>query len=274
MLEVLQESGPHAKVCEPDPKGLSVKSHAPRSAVLWTGGKDSALALYEARSAGYVIDRLVTFAPSNPDFLAHPIAIMRAQAQAMGLPHEVIEITSDARAGYRSAFTRLRQQDDIAVVITGDIDLVEGLPNFVRECCSGLDVEVVTPLWQRNRTELMRRLIDLEFEVIFTLVKQPWFTADWLGRRIGVESFQALEELHRANGMDVCGENGEYHTMVLNGPMFHERLTLELGTPKQTEEMAYLSIEAIHAETLRAGRSVTLREENARPKRQLEERAR
>lgn len=235
-----------------------MKPHSPRSAVLWTGGKDSALALYEARSAGYFIDRLVTLAPLNPEFLAHPIAIMRAQARAMGLPHEVVEIASDAHAGYRSAFTRLRQQDGIAVLITGDIDLVEGMPNFVRECCAGLDVEVVMPLWQRNLTKLMRKLIDANFEVIFTLVKQPWLTADWLGRRIGVESLQALEELHHATGMDVCGENGEYHTMVLNGPMFRERLTLELGTSKQTDQMAYLSVETIHARTLPAGRSTTL----------------
>ena len=89
----------------------------------------------------------------------------------MGLPHEVVEIGSDARAGYRSAFARLRQQDGIAVLITGDIDLVEGMPNFVRECCQGLDVEVFMPLWQCNRSELMRKLVDLNFEVIFTLVK-------------------------------------------------------------------------------------------------------
>ena len=234
-------------VCEPDRKGSSVQSHSPKSAVLWTGGKDSALALYAARNAGYCIDRLVTFAPLNPDFLAHPIAIMRAQAHVMGLPHEVVEIGSDARAGYRSAFARLRQQDGIAVLITGDIDLVEGMPNFVRECCQGLDVEVFMPLWQCNRSELMRKLVDLNFEVIFTLVKQPWFTADWLGRRIGVECLQTLEELHRETGMDVCGENGEYHTMVLNGPIFRERLTLEVGTSRQTERMAYLSVEAIHA---------------------------
>ena len=229
-----------------DRRELSVKSHSPRSAVLWTGGKDSALALYEAQSAGYFIDRLVTFAPLNPKFLAHPIAVMRAQAHAIGLPHEVVEITSDAHAGYRSAFARLRQQDGIAVLITGDIDLVEGMPKFVRECCRGLDVEVFMPLWQRNRTELMRKLIDVNFEVIFTLVKQPWFTADWLGRRIGVESLQELEELHQSTGMDACGENGEYHTMVLNGPMFRERLTLELGTSKLTDQMAYLSVKTIH----------------------------
>ncbi len=242
-------------VCEANRKGSLVKPRASRSAVLWTGGKDSALALYEARNAGYFIDRLVTFAPSNPEFLAHPITIMRAQAQAMGLPHDVVEIGSDARTGYRDAFVRLCQQEGITALITGDIDLVEGMPNFVRECCRGLDLEILMPLWQRNRTELMRKLVALNFEVIFTLVKQPWLTADWLGRRIGIESLQALEELHHATGMDVCGENGEYHTMVLNGPIFRERLTLELGTSKQIDRMAYLSVETIHAGARPAGRN-------------------
>jgi uncharacterized protein (TIGR00290 family) len=233
-----------------DRKRSSVQSPSLKSAVLWTGGKDSALALYEARCAGYFIDRLVTFAPSNPDFLAHPIALMRAQAHAMGLPHEIVEIGPDARAGYRSAIARLRQQHGIAVLITGDIDLVEGMPNFVRECSRGLDVDVFMPLWQRNRSELMRKLVDLDFEVIFTLVKQPWFTIDWLGRRIGVECLQALEELRQATGIDICGENGEYHTMVLNAPMFGERLSLELGVAKQVDQMACLSVEMIHPERI------------------------
>jgi uncharacterized protein (TIGR00290 family) len=241
-----------------DRKRLSVKPRLPRSAVLWTGGKDSALALYEARSAGYFIDRLVTFAPLDPEFLAHPIAIMRAQAQAMGLPHEVVEIGSDVRAGYRSTFARLHQQDGITVLITGDIDLVEDMPNFVCECCRGLDMKVFMPLWQRNRQDLMRKLVGLDFEVIFTLVRQPWLMADWLGRRIGIESLQALEELHHATGMDICGENGEYHTMVLNGPIFRERIMLELGTSKQTDQMSYLTFKTIQARPRSSGRSTTL----------------
>jgi uncharacterized protein (TIGR00290 family) len=245
---MLQDNQQHALVCRPDRKRLSVRPLRSSLPVLWTGGKDSALALYEARRAGYFIDRLVTFAPFNPDFLAHPIALMRAQAHAMGLLHEVLEIGPDARAGYRSAIARLRQQDGIAVLITGDIDLVEGMPNFVHECSRGLDVDVFMPLWQRNRSELMRKLVDLDFEVIFTLVKQPWFTIDWLGRRIGVECLHALEELHRATGIDICWENGEYHTMVLNGPMFDERLSLELGASKLVDQMAYLSVKMINPE--------------------------
>lgn len=224
------------------------KTSARKAAVLWTGGKDSALALYEARQAGCDIDRLVTFAPPQPDFQAHPVAVMQAQAGALGLSHQVIETGPDFRESYRAAFARLREEEGISVIITGDIDRVDGLPNFVQECCDGLDVEVCLPLWQRERRELLRWMLALGFEIVFSLVKQPWLSAEWLGRRIGADTLRALEAVHRATGMDIGGENGEYHTIVLNGPIFQKRLILKPGVPKQMDQMACLSVETIYAD--------------------------
>lgn len=226
---------------------MSMNTISDKSAILWTGGKDCALALHEARDAGYTIDRLVTFAPANPSFLAHPIAVMQAQARAMGLGHEIVEVGSDARADYRAAIARLREQDGIGTLVTGDIDLVAGLPNFVKECCEGLDVQTCMPLWNRDRLDLMTRLIDLNFAVVLSLVKKPWFTSDWLGRRIDAACLRDLRDLHTKNGVDLCGENGEYHTIVLNGPGFAREITLELDGQGSCEEMMYLKVRGVQA---------------------------
>jgi diphthine-ammonia ligase len=217
-----------------------------KSAVLWTGGKDSALALHEARAAGWVVDRLVTFAPPNPDFLAHPIAVMAAQARAIGLPHQLVEIAGDAREGYRAAIDRMRTHDGIGALVTGDIDLVDGLPNFVGECCRGLDVQVVTPLWGRARLELMNKLIDLGFEAVMSLVKRPWFTPQWVGRRIDAACLRDMQALGDSCGLDLCGENGEYHTVVLNGPIFRHGLSLDLGPPKEVGQMMHINVMGVH----------------------------
>ena len=64
-----------------------------KSAVLWTGGKDSALALFISIKEGHQIDRLITFAPPNPTFLAHPLEIIKEQAIQLAIPHQLIEIT-------------------------------------------------------------------------------------------------------------------------------------------------------------------------------------
>jgi uncharacterized protein (TIGR00290 family) len=195
--------------------------------------------MHDAMCAGHPIDRLVTFAPPDAKFLAHPISVMRAQADAMGLPHQIIEVGPDARADYRSAISQLGRQG-ITALVTGDIDRVQNLPNFVQECCEGLDMEVLMPLWQADRLAVLQRLVDLGFEVVFSLVKEPWFSSpDWIGRRLDPAS---ILDLQKMPGVDACGENGEYHTLVLDAPMFKHRIELELGPSLKTGNMFHLNI--------------------------------
>ena len=89
------------------------------AAMLWTGGKDSSMALYEANQNGYCVRCLVTFAPPEPNFLAHPLSFIKMQAQALALPHYVCpsarrsrEVTRPAWAGYamKWAFSALSQE--------------------------------------------------------------------------------------------------------------------------------------------------------------------
>src|SRR5690242_20301545 len=103
------------------------------AAVLWTGGKDCSLALHEARRDGYGIQCLVTFAPLNPNFLAHPPAFMKMQAEALGLPHHIISISEPFEKSYETALCQLREKMGITTVITGDIAEVGGSPNWIRE---------------------------------------------------------------------------------------------------------------------------------------------
>lgn len=196
------------------------------AAALWTGGKDCSLALHEAMADGYCVDRLVTFAPVEANFLAHPLKVMAAQAKAIGLPHQVVRIATPYKDGYRAAIERMRQEEGIGHLITGDIDLVEGMPNFVKECCEGLDVQTVMPLWNASRPEVLERLLEAGFEAILSCVKSPWFTMEWLGRTIDRQCVEEFEHLHATKGLDLCGENGEYHTLVLDGPIFRRRLRL------------------------------------------------
>lgn len=196
------------------------------AAVLWTGGKDSALAMQVAGDGGLDIKRLVTFAPRGGNFLAHPLSVMALQAEAIGLPHQVIQIEEPYFESYRAGLGGLLAEG-IGTVVTGDIAEVAGMPNWIRQCCQGLGVEVQTPLWGGDRRGLMLRLIDGGFRVIFSCVKRPWFTADWLGRTIDRVVLAEMERLSAVNGLDLCGENGEYHSLVLDGPMFRKRVAIE-----------------------------------------------
>ena len=142
-----------------------------KAAVLWTGGKDSALSLFKAMNEGYIIDRLITFVPPNPTFLAHPLSIVQEQAKALQVPHYLVEIVAPFDKSYENAISKLKEEG-IDTLITGDIAEVEGAPNWIRERSKPSGMQVYTPLWYENREEIIEELISLNFEVIFSCVKK------------------------------------------------------------------------------------------------------
>ncbi len=217
---------------------------AKNAAVLWTGGKDCALAHWDAAEAGHRVTRLVTFAPETREFLSHPLSFMSRQAEAMGLPHQVIPVAEPYREGYVNAIRALAEQG-VDALITGDIAEVDGYPNWIRECSEGSGVEVLTPLWGIDRLSLLRRLLDLRFRVILSCVKGPWLTAEWLGREITQETMDELQALNRVNGIDPCGENGEFHTLVTDSPLFHKALHIDSFTPESRDSMHTMRIHTV-----------------------------
>lgn len=210
------------------------------AAVLWTGGKDSALALYEASQRGWRIRSLVTFIPDGADFLAHPLPFMQAQAQAMGVPHLTMTIAEPFRAGYEKAIKVLKEESGIEVLVTGDIALVDGHPNWIRECSRPSGLAVWTPLWEQDRLGLLKRMVAAGFQIILSGVYQPWFSQDWLGVELNPRSLERLSALGQETGLDLCGEQGEYHTLVLDGPCFRKRIVLKGYTQGRHGELWFM----------------------------------
>ena len=210
-----------------------------RAAVLWTGGKDCSLALHEARRSGLLVEELVTFAPPLPVFLAHPLPFLKLQAAAMGLRHRVITIRPPVEDGYALAVKAL-QSEGIGTLVTGDIAEVGGSPNWMREVSRGTGLEVLTPLWGRDRRGLLSDLLDGGFKAVFSLVKRPWFTPEWVGRALNRIAVAELASL--VPSPDLCGENGEYHTLVLDGPIFKNALQLAAFGVGEKDGMMYMEI--------------------------------
>jgi diphthine-ammonia ligase len=212
-----------------------ISSGMPNVAVSWTGGKDSSLALYEAEMSGCEINCLVTFAPSQESFLAHPIAFMRLQAQALGLPHHVINVEEPFEQGYENAITSLKEEHGIDGIVTGDISEVAGHDtNWMVDRGKRCGVDVLRPLWHRDGLGLLNKLLSLGFKVVFSCVKRPWFTEEWLGVELSHSSLERLCELNKRTGLDMCGEQGEYHTWVLDGPRFRKSIRI-VSFSKQAE---------------------------------------
>lgn len=210
--------------------------------LLWTGGKDSALALHEATQAGHDIRCLVTFAPPEGDFLAHPLKVIKLQAKAIGLPHYVLPIRAPFETSYEAALRRLKDDMGIDCVVTGDIADVDGQPNWIRERCRPVGLDVHTPLWGRDRNTLLRQLLDNGFKVRFSCVNTRWLDVSWVGRALDDAALAELQVIRVHNGLDLCGEQGEYHTLVVDGPIFSQGLTICACSTRSADGLAYLSI--------------------------------
>jgi diphthine-ammonia ligase len=213
----------------------------PTAAILWTGGKDSSLALYEAREMGMHICCLVTFVPRNPVFLAHPLPFLEQQALAAGLPHVRLCVTEPFEPGYAIAIRSLKR-DGIGALVTGDIAEVAGHSNWIGECSQRVGMRVVRPLWGRERGRLLERLLILRFRVVFSCVKTRCLAEDWIGRVLDGGSVEELRVLRKRNGLDMCGENGEYHTLVTEAPFFRKRVRIVSWVRKSRDSLTYMAV--------------------------------
>ena len=208
-----------------------------KAAVLWTGGKDSALAFQVSLSL-YDIRGLVCFVPAdNRQFYAHPTQLMELQARKIGLPIEFMPISEPYDLSYRQQIEAIRDSG-IEVLITGDISTVGGMPNWIDGVASGL-VDVYKPLWELDRESILETLISNKFAVICSLAYKKYFQSTIAGRYLDSELISELKQLP----IDACGENGEYHTWVLNAPFFKEPVQLECIQITEAAEYCYLTYE-------------------------------
>ncbi len=208
-----------------------------KAAVLWTGGKDSALAFQVSLNL-YDIRRLVCFVPAgNRQFYAHPTELMEIQAQKIEIPIEFVPISEPYKLSYRQQIERLRNSG-IEVLITGDISTVDGMPNWIEEVAVGL-VAVHKPLWELDRHAILDTLIFNEFKVICSLAYKKHFQPTIAGRYLDAELISELKQLP----IDTCGEQGEYHTWVLDAPFFKEPVQLEGTRVIDADEYCYLTYE-------------------------------
>ncbi|WP_052444262.1 diphthine--ammonia ligase [Flammeovirga sp. OC4] len=212
--------------------------------VLWTGGKDSALAYFELKDK-YNIVKFVTFVPkTDKKFVAHPVELMKAQSSSIGAQHEFVKVGEPFKEGYIDAMKQLKKEG-IEVVITGDISTINGQPNFIEECCKGL-LEIDMPLWEHDRRALLDKFIENNFEILISLSYKKDFEEHITGRRLDKKLVEELKVLQDKTGIDPCGENGEYHTNVLDAPYFNNKIDLGF-TVEEKEQYHSINIENITA---------------------------
>jgi uncharacterized protein (TIGR00290 family) len=199
--------------------------------VSWSGGKDSAVALYELiKSQNYKIATLVTTLTADYDRISiHGVrrSLLEQQAAALGFPLEKVLISRNAtneeyEAAMGQVLTRYRDAG-ITTVMYGDIFL-EDLRKYREDKLAELGMTGIFPLWKRDTHELAQSLTTLGFKAITTCVDSQVLGRQFVGRLIDA---QFLSELPPT--VDPCGENGEFHSFVYAGPIFKEPIACTPG---------------------------------------------
>lgn len=225
--------------------------HKPRqrAVVSFTGGKDCHLAIARAyeRSDLEVVGLVCFHPPGQPRFKAHPIKIQHQQAEALGLPLWMIVVDAEKHGSYLQAYgaalQEMRETHKIDLIITGDIDLIgTSKVNFVTDVCEKTEcgVSCWLPLWQVTRREALQEMWARGFDIRFSCVKSPYFDGSWIGRQLDGAALTTLSPFE-AQGLDLCGENGEYHTLVVDGgPILYKTKILVPRHPLVAQELEKL----------------------------------
>lgn len=186
--------------------------------VSWSGGKDSCFAALKAMQEGYQPAILLNVLNEEGKISrSHgiPASILQAQARSLNLPiHLIASSWKDYEVNFTTALKNLKTQYDLTHAIFGDIDL-EDHRLWEEKVCANAELTAVLPLWQQDRKTLVLEMLASGIKTLIVSCNET------MGERfIGTLLTREVVEDLEAIGIDPCGENGEYHTLVLDGPGF------------------------------------------------------
>ena len=198
----------------------------------WSGGKDSAMALHALLESGdYEIVSLLTTICEQYGRISHHgvrVELLKQQAEALGINlHEVYLPGADCSMEvYEAAMAKLMleyKDKGILTVAFGDIFL-QDLREYRQRNLAKVGMTAIFPIWHRDTTEIVRTFIDLGFRAYLTCVDGEKLGRAFAGRPINSDLIGDLPD-----GVDPCGENGEFHSFVYDGPIFRRPVDLSVG---------------------------------------------
>lgn len=199
-----------------------------KSAVLFSGGKDSTMAAYSALKEGHEVKYLVSIFSDNPaSYMFHVanIHITELSAEAMGIPliKKVTKgIKEEELEDLKNILIELKDKG-VEAIYSGALFSVYQ-KSRIDAICEDLGLKSCAPLWHRDPTEYMEEIIDLGFEFIITSVAAEGLDESWLGKKIDKDALDEIVELNKKYKIHIGFEGGEAETLVLDGPIFNKKI--------------------------------------------------
>jgi len=198
---------------------------------LFSGGKDSTMAMYEAMQE-HEISVLLTMLPERDDsYMFHypNIELTKVQAEAMEIP--IVQRKTSGKPPQENidmvnSLAEIKGEFGVEGVVAGAVRS-NYQHDIVLNACKELDLEAVAPYWQHDHEQLVMDAIDAGFEMVIVGVAAHGLDDGWLGRKLDSDSFKELKKLSKKFGIDIGGEGGEYETFVIDGPIFRKRIDIK-----------------------------------------------
>ncbi len=219
--------------------------------VSWSGGKETLLSCFRAmKDKELEIICLLNMISADGGYSrSHGISsnLMRLEAEAIGIPIRQIKTSwNDYEKNFKKAVLDLKQ-NGIEAGVFGDIDIQEHR-EWVDRVCGQLDIKPVLPLWKEKREDLLEELIGAGFAAIIIATQADFLGEEWLGSRI---NWKFVEETKKRDDIDLCGEKGEYHTFVFDGPIFKKNIKIEQTNKVKRDCHWFLDIQQFSLESKR-----------------------
>lgn len=196
--------------------------------VSWSGGKESCLACYKAMQAGFTISHLLNFVDeTGRRSRSHGLRVELLQAQSIAIGIPIIQKPTSWET-YEQEFKKSAlelKRVGVEGGVFGDVDL-QLHRDWVERVCAEVGIKPLLPLWYMKREQILNEFIGAGFKAIVVAAKANLLDREWLGCRVDEEFLRELSK----RKIDLCGEGGEYHTFVIDGPIFKKRINIVEST--------------------------------------------
>jgi diphthine-ammonia ligase len=205
----------------------------------WSGGKECTLATYKAISQGHEVLYLLNFISEDGQrSRSHgtKASVLALQAEAIGIPLIQVKTSwENYEENFKNVVRELKDKG-IEGGVFGDIDLEEHR-EWVKRVCSEVGVKAFLPLWGIKPGEIIEEFLKLKFKAIVVATR---LEENFLGKALDQALVRQISKL----GSHPCGENGEYHTFVTDGPIFRKALKVTSGESKKIDNIWFREISA------------------------------
>jgi ABC transporter with metal-binding/Fe-S-binding domain ATP-binding protein len=201
-----------------------------RLGVLFSGGKDSTLALAKAKEKNEVVCLITLISENKESYMFHTVnvGLTTLQAEALDLP--IIQRVTEGRKeeeleDLKKAMQEAKTTFNIKGIVTGAIQS-EYQAGRIRKICAELDLQCLNPLWKKDQKELLEEIVEEGYKAIISGVFAYPLDRSWLGREIDREMIDRLVKLQQKYGINPAGEGGEIETTTLDAPPFKKRIEI------------------------------------------------